>query len=74
MGWDLDVGSGEFCCRENLTRELGVVDLYSRSGIDESVRKDMRVIKDDPFLPKDLEVVGYVYDVFSGKTTEVGQM
>ena len=43
------------------------------SSIDESVRMDMEVIKDDPYLPKDLEVVGYVYDVFSGKTTEVGQ-
>lgn len=39
--------------------------------IDESVREDMRMIKDDPYLPKDLEVIGFVYDSFSGKIYEV---
>ncbi len=34
----------------------------------------MEKIKADPFLPKDLEVVGYTYDVFTGKTTEVAAL
>jgi hypothetical protein len=34
----------------------------------------MKAVKNDPFLPKELEVVGYIYDVFSGKTAEVGQL
>ncbi len=40
-------------------------------GGDMEGREDMAIIKADPFLPKDLEVVGYVYDVFSGETREV---
>ena len=39
--------------------------------IDESVREDMRIIKADPYLPKDLEVIGFVYDSFTGKVYEV---
>lgn len=31
----------------------------------------MAIIKADPFLPKDLAVLGYVYDIESGKTREV---
>ena len=29
------------------------------------------MIKNDPYLPKDLEVIGYLYDSFTGKTREV---
>jgi carbonic anhydrase len=39
--------------------------------IEESVREDMDIIKKDPFMPKDLEVIGFVYDSFTGKTYEV---
>lgn len=38
------------------------------------MKEDLRAIKNDPYLPKDLEVVGYTYDVFTGKTTEVAAM
>jgi hypothetical protein len=31
----------------------------------------MAVIKADPFLPKDLEILGFVHDSFTGKTTEL---
>ncbi|KAK3723488.1 hypothetical protein LTR37_001740 [Vermiconidia calcicola] len=41
------------------------------TSIGESVKGDMDIIKNDPYLPKGLQVVGYTYDVFTGKTTEV---
>jgi carbonic anhydrase len=39
--------------------------------VEASVREDMAKLKADPFLPKHLEVVGYVYNTFSGRITEV---
>ena len=44
---------------------------FRASTPEESVKWDMEIVKNDPYLPKDLEVVGYVYDVFSGETREV---
>jgi carbonic anhydrase len=44
------------------------------ASLEESVKEDMRIIRNDPYLPKALEVLGYTYDVFSGKTTEVAVM
>lgn len=46
----------------------------SAASIEDSVIEDMKIIRNDPYLPKEMEVVGYVYDVFSGKTTEVAVM
>lgn len=43
----------------------------SAANPEESVRKDMEAVKRDPYLPKGLEVVGFVYDVFTGTTKEV---
>ncbi|KAK5714039.1 hypothetical protein LTR15_010946 [Elasticomyces elasticus] len=36
-----------------------------------SVREDMIIIMNDPWLPKDLDVLGYVHDSQTGKTEEV---
>jgi carbonic anhydrase len=38
------------------------------------IKEDMRAIKNDPYLPKDIQVIGYEYDVFTGKTKEVAVM
>ena len=38
------------------------------------MKTEMKKVKADPYLPKGIEVLGYVYDVFSGKTTEVAFM
>jgi len=45
--------------------------VFSASSAEESVREDMELIKQDPYLPKALQVMGFVYDVFSGETREV---
>lgn len=31
----------------------------------------MQILKNDPYLPKEIEVIGFVYDIVSGKTTEI---
>ncbi|KAK5165941.1 uncharacterized protein LTR77_008865 [Saxophila tyrrhenica] len=55
--------------------EVGGMWFGSFSGdatLEKSVREDMEKIKADPYLPRDLEVIGYTYDGTTGKTTEVG--
>jgi carbonic anhydrase len=42
--------------------------------IDDSILVDMKLIKADPYLPKDLEVIGYAYDGATGKVREVAVM
>jgi carbonic anhydrase len=39
--------------------------------VEESVRDDVRRIRDNPFIPADVEVSGWVYDVKTGKVREV---
>ncbi|KAK4540975.1 hypothetical protein LTR36_008483, partial [Oleoguttula mirabilis] len=54
-----------------LVSEVDKMEIGSFSDIEASVREDVEIIKTDPFLPKDLVVLGFVYDTFTGKTTEV---
>jgi carbonic anhydrase len=53
---------------ESLGRRI-VAD--STRSVERSVREDMAIIKADPYLPKDLEVLGFVHDSFSGRTNEL---
>ena len=41
------------------------------SDVEGSVREDVRTIRDNPFLPNDAEVTGWVYDVRSGRMSQV---
>lgn len=36
-----------------------------------SVIEDMKILKDSPYLRKDLKVYGYVYDIKTGKLQDV---
>jgi carbonic anhydrase len=36
-----------------------------------SVVEDMKILKDSPYLRKNLKVYGYVYDIKTGKLQEV---
>ncbi|OQO03144.1 hypothetical protein B0A48_11399 [Cryoendolithus antarcticus] len=39
--------------------------------LEKSLKEDVALIRADPFLPKDLEVLAFEYDVFTGKAREV---
>ena len=57
--------------QEQLKRELGVdvsdQDFLPFQDIDESVREDMRLLKDSPLIPDDVVISGAVYDVDTGR-------
>ena len=57
--------------QEHLKCELGVdvsgQDFLPFQDIDESVREDMRLLKDSPLIPDDVVISGAVYDVDTGR-------
>ncbi len=61
--------------RARLTDESGAdashIDFLPFSDLDQSVRDDVRRILEFPFLPNDITVSGYVYDVTDGRLRRV---
>ena len=61
--------------QEHLKRELGVdvsdKDFLPFQDIDESVREDMRLLRESPLIPDDVVISGAVYDVDTGRMTIV---
>ena len=61
--------------REQLDRDLGAdastVEFLPFTDLDESVREDVETIRSSPFIPSDIPVSGYVYDVSSGRLRAV---
>jgi len=51
--------------------EAWELDFLPFSDLDDSVREDVQRIKDSPFLPDDITVTGYVYDVGDGRLRKV---
>ncbi|WP_024413478.1 beta-class carbonic anhydrase [Streptococcus suis] len=58
-----------------LKRDLGVdvtgQDFLPFTDIEESVREDVALLKQSPLIPDDVEISGAVYDVDTGRMTEV---
>ncbi|HCF99414.1 MAG TPA: carbonate dehydratase [Chloroflexi bacterium] len=61
--------------RQKIKHEAGAdasgIDFLPFSDLEQSVRDDMKRIKEDAFVPKGTPVRGFVYDVRTGRLTEV---
>jgi len=61
--------------RKKLKQELNAdaehVDFLPFNDLEQSVRDDVAIIKNSPFIPKDIEVSGFIYDVRSGRLLPV---
>ena len=61
--------------RQKIRNEAGAdasgIDFLPFSDLEQSVRDDMKRIKEDAFVPKGTPVRGFVYDVRTGRLTEV---
>ncbi len=61
--------------RNNLAAETGAdasdIDFLPFSDLETSVRDDVSRIRQNPFIPTDVSVTGYVYDVDTGGLTPV---
>lgn len=47
------------------------IDFMPFSDVEDSLKEDVQAIRKNPFLPKDVEVSGWVYDVRTGRLREV---
>lgn len=60
---------------QHIQQELGVdvshQDFLPFSDVEESVRLDMAILRQSPLIPKDVEINGAVYDVDTGRMTQV---
>jgi len=61
--------------RAQVKRELGAdasgIDFLPFADVEKSVRDDVAALRDSPFIPRDFPVRGFVYDVRTGRLTEV---
>ena len=57
--------------QEDLGADASHIDFLPFPDLDQSVRDDVQFLKDSPLIPDDVSVRGFVYDVKTGKVTEV---
>lgn len=57
--------------RQDLHANADSIDFLPFKDLEQSVRDDVATIKSSPLIPKNIEVVGFVYDVKSGKLIPV---
>src|SRR5919204_5580278 len=61
--------------RAKLKRELAAdasgIDFLPFSDVEKSVRDDVAALRDSPFIARDVPIRGFVYDVRTGRLTEV---
>ena len=62
---------------DKVQRDLGAdasaIDFLPFSDVEESVREDVALLRGSPLIPRDVPIRGFVYDVRSGRVTEVEQ-
>jgi carbonic anhydrase len=58
--------------RTELGADAGAIDFLPFSNLEASVLEDVRLLADSPLLEANTPVRGFVYDVRTGRLTEVG--
>lgn len=57
--------------KDETGQDAGAIQFHAFKDLDTNVRAQVQKIKDSPFLPDDIPVSGFVYDVKSGKLRQV---
>ncbi|MCA9863077.1 MAG: carbonic anhydrase [Thermomicrobiales bacterium] len=57
--------------RDELGADATHIDFLPFRDVADSVREDVKVIRDSPLIPNDILVSGFIYDVKTGKISEV---
>ena len=57
--------------QQDLGADASDIDFLPFPDLEQSVRDDVRFLKESPLVPDDVSIRGFVYDVKSGKVTEV---
>jgi carbonic anhydrase len=59
--------------REEADADASDVDFKPFPNLEESVRESVRTLRESPLLPDSFDVSGWIYDVKSGRITEVAE-
>ena len=54
-------------------QETSHLHFLAFSDLEENLRAQLRRIRENPFLPQDIELHGFIYDVRTGRLREVGE-
>jgi carbonic anhydrase len=57
--------------RADTGRDASRLDFLPFSDLEQSVRDDVRRVRENPFIPADVTVSGWIYDVKTGQIREV---
>lgn len=57
--------------RDQVGADASDIDFLPFSDVAESVREDIEIIRNSPLIPSDIPVTGFIYDVTTGKISEV---
>ena len=58
-------------CREQLGADASDIDFLPFTDLEQSVRDDVELIRTSPLIPDDIRVTGFLYDVKTGKLSQV---
>jgi carbonic anhydrase len=58
-------------CREELGADASDIDFLPFADLEQSVRDDVALIRSSPLIPNDIPVHGFIYDVKTGRLSEV---
>ena len=66
----------EYDLRQQLTEKMGAIasepaHFYGFDNLEENVKKQVLRVKSHPWIPKQIPVRGFIYDVKTGKLNEV---
>jgi carbonic anhydrase len=59
--------------KQDLKADASHIDFLPFTDLEGSVRKDVELIRSSPFIPADITVRGFVFDVKTGRIREVAQ-
>ncbi|HZU67599.1 MAG TPA: carbonic anhydrase [Ktedonobacteraceae bacterium] len=57
--------------KQDLHADAGNIDFLPFSDLEQSVRDDVAFLRNSPFIPQNIDISGFIYDVKSGKLLPV---
>ncbi len=57
--------------KQDLHSDAGNIDFLPFSDLEQSVRDDVAFLRNSPFIPQNIDISGFIYDVKSGKLLPV---
>ncbi|KAJ7275498.1 carbonic anhydrase [Mycena haematopus] len=60
--------------REDVAKTIDNIDFHTFTDAEESVRRDLKYLAENPLVAKGSKITGWVYDIETGKISQVGDV